>query len=158
MKTDREAIAELLDIPEENVKVDRYLYAEEFPNEIKVWKIISRDDPDLRRYEGESYYPVTSLFMLIDIATELLVKKRFPNIVGLPALVATDTRFRKPVRPETELLIQVKLLRNYKGKIGIFSGVIADREGDIVAENISKGTAMTIGERSPDLHIRKVTS
>ena len=144
MKTDRGAIAQLLNIPKENVKVDRYLYVDEYPNEIKAWKVISKDDPELRRYEGELYYPVTSLFVLIDIATELLVKKRFPTIVGLPAMVATDTRFRKPVRPETELLIQVKLLRNYKGKIGIFSGVIADREGDIIAENISKGTTMTI--------------
>jgi 3-hydroxymyristoyl/3-hydroxydecanoyl-(acyl carrier protein) dehydratase len=82
--------------------------------------------------------------VLIDLTTELLVKKRFPSLICLPVLITNDTRFRKPVVPEIELLIQVKLLRNYKGRIGIFSGVIADRKGDIVAENISKGTIITI--------------
>ena len=148
MKNDSRAIAGLLDIPEERVKVDRYLYVEEHPDEIKAWKVISKDDPDLRQYEGELYYPATSLFELIDITTELLVKKMLPAMKGLPAMVTTDIRFKKPVRPETELLIQVKLLRNYKGRIGIFSGVIADSEGDIVAENISKGTSMSIASKA----------
>jgi len=149
MEADRKIIAGLLDIPKEDVKVDRYLYLEEYPDEIKVWKLIKNNDPDLRQYEGKSYYPVTALFVLIDIATELLVKKRFPDLRGLPALVATDTRFKKPVMPETELLIQVKLLRNYKGRIGLFSAVVADKEGHIIAENISKGTVLSIqGERA----------
>jgi hypothetical protein len=38
----------------------------------------------------------------------------------------------------------VKLLKTYKEKIGVFSGVIADSDGDIVAENIAKGTNMIV--------------
>ena len=144
MDTDKKAAARLLDIPEEKTKIDRYAYVESFPDEIKAWKLIGHEDPDLRRYQDKLYYPATALMVLIDIATELLVKRRFSGLVGLPGLVATDTRFRKPVMPENELLIQVKLLRNYKGRIGIFSGVIADREGDIVAENISKGAIIPV--------------
>jgi len=37
MKNDSRAIAGLLDIPEERVKVDRYLYVEEHSDEIKAW-------------------------------------------------------------------------------------------------------------------------
>jgi len=144
MNADRRAIADLLDMHETQVKIDRYLYASNYPDEIKAWKLIDRDDPDLRRFQGKSYYPASALMVLIDLATELLVKNRFSTIVGLPGLVANDTRFRKPVMAENELLIQVKMLRNYKGRIGIFSGVIADRDGDIVAENISKGTIIRI--------------
>jgi hypothetical protein len=145
MNTDKSAIAKLLDIAEEKVKIDCYLYVKKFPDEIKAWKLIGRKDPDLRRYKSEFYYPASGLMILIDQVTELLVNKRFPSLGALPALVGTDTRFRKPVAPESRLLIQVKLLRNYKGKIGIFSGVIADQEGDIVAENISKGAMIKIG-------------
>lgn len=141
---DRKAVARILDIAEEQVKIDTYSYVEEFPDEIKAWKFIGRKDPDLRRYHGKLYYPATALVVLIDLATELLVKNRFIALDALPALVSTDTRFRKPVVPGNELLIQVKLLRNYKGRLGIFSGVIADQEGDIVAENISKGAIIKI--------------
>jgi 3-hydroxymyristoyl/3-hydroxydecanoyl-(acyl carrier protein) dehydratase len=144
MNTDRKAIAQLLDIPEEKVRIDRYLYTSKFPDEIKAWKHIGQGDPHLRRYQDTLLYPASELMVLIDLATELLVKKKFGALDGLPGLVANDTRFRKTVMPDTELLIQVKLLRNYKGRIGIFSGVIADGEGDIVAENISKGTIIKI--------------
>jgi len=144
MDAGRKAIAELLGIPQGQVKLDRYLYTPEYPDEIKAWRFIGANDPQLRQYQGKLYYPASEMMVLIDLTTELLVKTRFPSLGGLPGLVANDTRFRKPVVPETELLIQVKLLRNYKGRIGIFSGVIADGKGDIVAENISKGTIIRV--------------
>jgi hypothetical protein len=144
MDTDRQEIARLLGITEDKVKIDRYLYTQKYPDEIKAWRFIGNRDPQLRQYHGRLYYPASEMMVLIDLATELLVKKRFPSLTGVPGLVTNDTRFRKPVVPETELLIQVKLLRNYKGRIGIFSGVIADKKGDIVAENLSKGAVITI--------------
>ena len=144
MGGDKKTIARLLDMPEGKVKLDKYSYDKKFPDEIKAWKFIGRKDPDLRRYKGKLYYPATALLLLIDLAAELLVTNRFIGLGALPGLVATDSRFRKPVMPENELLIQVKLLRNYKGKIGIFSGVIADREGDVVAENIFKGALIRV--------------
>lgn len=144
METNKKEIAELLDMAEDKVKIDRYLYTQKYPDEIKAWRFVGNKDPQLRQYQGKPYYPASEMMVLIDLTTELLVKKRFPSLIGLPVLITNDTRFRKPVVPEIELLIQVKLLRNYKGRIGIFSGVIADRKGDIVAENISKGTIITI--------------
>jgi hypothetical protein len=144
MGGDKKTIARLLDMPEDKVKIDRYSYDKKFPDEMKAWKFIGREDPDLRNYKGALYYPATALLLLIDLAAELLVTYRFIGLGALPGLVATDTRFRKPVMPENELLIQVKLLRNYKGKIGIFSGVIADREGDVVVENIFKGALIKV--------------
>jgi 3-hydroxymyristoyl/3-hydroxydecanoyl-(acyl carrier protein) dehydratase len=144
MNCDRKGIAELLDMSERQVTLDRYLYTPDYPDEIKAWKYITKNDRDLRVYQNRSYYPASALMVLIDLATEILVKKRFTMLGGLPGLVANDTRFRKPVTAENELLVQVKLLRNYKGRIGIFSGVVADRDGDIVAENISKGTIITL--------------
>ncbi len=144
MESHKKAIAKLLDMPEEKVGIDRCSYAPEFPDEIKAWKFIGKTDPVLRRYQNNLYYPPSALISLIDLVTELLFRNRFSGIGGLPALVANDSRFRKPVMPEDNLLIQVKLLRNYKGRIGIFSGVIADQDGDIVAENISKGTIIKI--------------
>jgi CheY-like chemotaxis protein/3-hydroxymyristoyl/3-hydroxydecanoyl-(acyl carrier protein) dehydratase len=144
METDKKTIAKLLDMPEDKLEIDRCSYTLEFPDEIKAWKFIGKTDPALRRYQNKLYYPPSALINLMDTATELLFRNRFNGLGGLPALVANDSRFRKPVMPENELLIQVKLLRNYKGKIGIFSGVIADLEGDIVAENISKGTIIRI--------------
>ena len=140
METDRKALVKLLDMPEEKIEIDRYFYTLAFPDEVKAWKFIGQTDPALRRYKERLYYPPTALISLLDIVTELLYRLRFNGMSALPALVANDSRFRKPVMPENELLIQVKLLRNYKGRIGIFSGVIANREGDIVAETISKGT------------------
>jgi hypothetical protein len=142
--SDREAIARLLHMSPGQIKIDRFEYVAKFPDEIKAWKIVDGADPDLRQYQGKVYYPAAALIELIDLTTELLVKKRFAGLDGLPGLVSTDTRFRKPVMAENELLIQVKLLRDYKGRIGIFSGVIADRDGDIVAENISKGVIIRI--------------
>ena len=144
MEGDKKAIAKLLDMPEDKIEIDRYSYAPGYPDEIKAWKFIEKTDPALRRYQNNLYYPPSALISLIDLVTELLFRNRFSGIGGLPALVANDSRFRKPVMPENNLLIQVKLLRNYKGRIGIFSGVIADREGDIVVENISKGTIIKI--------------
>lgn len=141
---DREAIAKLLNMPSGRIKLDRFEYASQFPDEIKGWKFVGRSDPDLRLYDGKLYYPAAALIELIDLTTELLVKKRFAELDGVPGLVSTDTRFRKPVMAENELLVQVKLLRNYKGRIGIFSGVIADRDGHIVAENISKGVIIRV--------------
>jgi 3-hydroxymyristoyl/3-hydroxydecanoyl-(acyl carrier protein) dehydratase len=144
MESDREAIARLLDMPAEKVEIDRYSYAPAFPDEVKAWKFIGKHHPALRRYQSRLYCPPTALISLLDLTTELLFRLRFNQQGTIPALIANDSRFRKPVMPETELLIQVKLLRNYKGRIGIFSGVIADRNGDIVAETISKGTIIKI--------------
>ncbi|OPY69414.1 MAG: hypothetical protein A4E57_01216 [Syntrophorhabdaceae bacterium PtaU1.Bin034] len=144
METDRKAIAKLLDMPEKEVGIDRYLYTPAFPNEVKAWKFIGKHDPALRRYQNRLYYPPTALIGLLDLVTELLFRLKFNGLGVVPALVANDARFRKPVMSETELLIQVKLLRNYKGRIGIFSGVIADQRGDIVAENICRGTIIKI--------------
>lgn len=144
METDKKAIAGLLETTEEKIELDRYAYDPAFPEEIKTWKTIRKGDPALRSYQRRLYYPPTALAALLDLTTELLFRVRFNSRGVIPALIANDVRFRKPVMPENQLLIQVKLLRNYKGRIGIFSGVIADREGDIVAENISKGTIITI--------------
>ncbi len=145
----REALVKLLDMPEEKVEFDRYSYTPAFPDEVKTWKFIGKTDPALRRYQNGLYYPPTALISLIDLVTELLFRLRFNRMGAIPALVANDSRFRKPVVPEDEFLIQVKLLRKYKGRIGIFSGVIANREGDIVAENISKGTIINLTDESP---------
>ena len=154
MEGDKKAIAKLLDMPEEQIGIDRYSYAPEFPDEIKAWKFIGKTDPTLRRYQNNLYYPPSALTSLIDLVTELLFRNKFRGLDGFPAIVTSDSRFRKPVMPENELLIQVKLLRNYKGRIGIFSGVIADREGDIVAENISKGTIIKISSSVSTSHAR----
>ena len=143
-ESDRKAVAKLLSMASEQIKIDRFEYLAKFPDEIKAWKFVAETDPDLRQFQGKLYYPAAALIELIDVTTELLVKIRFVGLDGLPGLVATDTRFRKTVMAENELLIQVKLLRDYKGRIGIFSGVIADRDGDIVAENISKGVIIRI--------------
>lgn len=140
MEGDKKATAKLLGIPEEKVEIDRYFYDQAFPDEVKAWKFIGRDHPALRSYQGRLYYPPTALIGLLDLTTELLFRLRFSRLGAIPALVANDSRFRKPVMPDNQLLIQVKLLRNYKGRIGLFSGVIADRKGDIVAETLSKGT------------------
>jgi 3-hydroxymyristoyl/3-hydroxydecanoyl-(acyl carrier protein) dehydratase len=139
-ESDREAIAALLGLPKEKVEIDRYSYSEAFPDEVKAWKLVGKNHPALRRYQGRLYYPPTALISLLDLTTELLFRLRFSQLSSIPALISNDSRFRKPVMPENQLLIMVKLLRNYKGRIGIFSGVIADQKGDIVAETISKGT------------------
>jgi hypothetical protein len=145
MKIEKKAIAELLDMSEEAVRMDHCLYDLKFPDEIKAWKKIDGTDPQLRVHDGKQYYPASDLMVLINLATEVLLKKRFHDLLtGLPVLLTSDMRFKKLVTPDTELLIQVKLLRNYKGRIGVFSGVIADSDGDIVAENISKGTTIDL--------------
>jgi 3-hydroxymyristoyl/3-hydroxydecanoyl-(acyl carrier protein) dehydratase len=144
MESDRKAIGKFLKIPSRKVRVDRYLYDERFPDELKAWKFIGGKEPELRTYKGRPYYPETALMVLVDQVTELLVRKRFVDLDALPGLVDIDMRFRKPVVPEGELLIQVKLLRNYKDRLAIFSGVIVDKKGDIVAENISKGALIQV--------------
>jgi hypothetical protein len=65
MNADRRAIADLLDMHETQVKIDRYLYASNYPDEIKAWKLIDRDDPDLRRFQGKSYYPASALMAFL---------------------------------------------------------------------------------------------
>jgi 3-hydroxymyristoyl/3-hydroxydecanoyl-(acyl carrier protein) dehydratase len=144
MKGDREDVAKLLEMPVGEVEIDRFAYTRAFPNEVKAWKFIAKNHPALRRYQNRLYYPPTAQISLLDLTTELLFRLRFEYLNAIPALIANDVRFRNPVMPETELLVQVKLLRNYKGRIGMFSGVIVDRNGDIVAENISKGTIIKI--------------
>ena len=76
-RADTEAIAKLLDMPPEKIKIDRFEYVGQFPDEIKAWKFVGHADPDLRRYQGKLYYPVAALIELIDLTTELLVKNRF---------------------------------------------------------------------------------
>ena len=144
MDSDKDAIAKMLDLPEQKVLIDRYLYTKEFPDEIKAWKSVGPKDPDLRRYLDKFYYPADVLIALIDRATELLVKMRFPDLNSFSGIIATETRFRKLVMPENTLLVQVKLLRTYRGRLAIFSGVVADKDGDIVAENMSKGAVLAI--------------
>jgi hypothetical protein len=142
--TDKNTIIELLDIREGEVKIDRYAYTPKFPDEVKAWRFIGKNDPALRKYQNTFYFPPSGLMSLLDQVTELLYRLRFNELGAIPALIANDARFRKPVALENELLIQVKLLRNYKGRIGIFAGVVADEKGNIVAENISKGAIVKI--------------
>lgn len=144
MEIDKKTIAGLLELSEKKTLLDKCIYISEFPDEIKAWKHIGQKDPDLRRYHQKSYYPADALIALIDRSTELLVKKRFPTLQEFSGTVITETRFRKLVVPENTLLIKVKLLRTYKGKLAVFSSVIADRDGDIVAENFSKGAVLPI--------------
>jgi 3-hydroxymyristoyl/3-hydroxydecanoyl-(acyl carrier protein) dehydratase len=145
MKIEKKALSELLAMSEDAVRLDRCLYDLKFPDEIKAWKTVDGTDPQLRIHEGKPYYPASELMVLINLTTEVLLKKRFHDLLrGLPVVLTSDMRFKKLVTPDTELLIQVKLLRNYKGRIGVFSGVIANSGGDIVAENISKGTTIEI--------------
>lgn len=144
METDRKAIAALLGLPEEKVDLDRFLYEPAYPDEIKAWRLIGKSHPQLRRYQGRLYYPPSALVNLLDQTMELLFRNKFDRKDVIPALLTNDARFRKPVMPDNELLVQVKLIRNYKQKIGIFAGVVVDQQGDIVAENISKGTIVEI--------------
>ena len=144
MEWNKKAIAGLLNMSENKVLIDRCVYIEDFPDEIKAWKHIGQNDPDLRNYLRKSYYPADALITLIDRSTELLVKNRFPALKEFSGTVITETRFRKLVVPENTLLIKVKLLRTYRGKLAMFSSVIADSDGDIVAENYCKGAVLPI--------------
>jgi hypothetical protein len=144
MKIEKKALSELLNIPEETLRLDKCLYDPQFPDEIKAWKWIDKTNRELLSHEGKLYYPASELMVLINLATEALVRMKFPRVKGLPVLLTCDMRFKKLVKPDNELLIQVKLLKTYKGRIGVFTGVIADSEEDIVAENIAKGTIMIV--------------
>jgi hypothetical protein len=144
MNIDKKALSKLLSIPEETLRLDRCIYDPEFPDEIKAWKWIDKSNRELLHHDGKLYYPASELMVLINLATEALVRNKYPGLKGLPVLLTCDMRFKKLVKPDNELLIQVKLLKTYKGRIGVFSGVIADSEGEIVAENIAKGTNMIV--------------
>jgi hypothetical protein len=144
MEIDKSAISELLNIPEETLRLDKCLYDPRYPDEVKAWKWIDKKNRELLSHEGKLYYPASELMVLINLATEVLVRMKYPGMKGLLVILTCDMRFKKLVTPDNELLIQVKLLKTYKDKIGVFSGVIADSDGDIVAENIAKGTNMIV--------------
>jgi hypothetical protein len=144
MEADKKFLSRLLDMPVKKVEIDRYSYTPTFPDEVKAWKYVGKNDRALRRYQKRLYYPPTALLGLLDLVTELLYRLRFAGQGTIPALISSDARFHEPVTSENELLIHVKLLRSYKGKMGIFSGVILNQDGDIVAENISKGIMIHI--------------
>jgi 3-hydroxymyristoyl/3-hydroxydecanoyl-(acyl carrier protein) dehydratase len=141
LELDKKDISRILCRPEEDIGIDNALYDEKYPDEIKTTKLIEKDDPKLdHRYPKRPFYGGHHLFDILTVSAEILVKIKYPDFKGLPVVAKMDMRFRKMVRPEAKLLVQLKLLRNYKNKAVVFSGVIIDEHGDFVVEALLKGT------------------
>lgn len=127
----------------EALMIDEIIYNPHKPHSAIALKKIYRDDPWLVGHFAERpIYPGHCLIELVCLTAAALIRCSLPEIKGLPIVARLgEVSFKWPALPGDNLVVQVELLDNLRGKLFTFSGKVLKNEQIICEVKNLKGIA-----------------
>jgi 3-hydroxymyristoyl/3-hydroxydecanoyl-(acyl carrier protein) dehydratase len=140
MDLDRKQIGKLLDLFEEYVVIDKAIYDPDYPNDIKAFKLLAKDDIDFKSHISDYLvYPDYAIGKILNQGIRLLVCLLYPDLKDVPAAMIEHIKLRGQLYPNDQVTVLIKKWQN-RSRIAKFEIGIVNQKGTIVYESTIYGT------------------
>ena len=140
MNLDRKQIGELLKLPAEYIVIDKAIYDQDYPNDLKVTKLLAKDDINFKSHIPDHLvYPDYAIGKIVNQGIRLLVYLLYPNLGDIPVGMIEHIKLRGQLYPNDRMNILIKRWQD-RSKIAKFEIGIENQKGMLVYESTVYGT------------------
>jgi len=140
MNLDRKQIGKLLKLPEEYIVIDKAMYDQDYPNDLKLLKLLAKDDIDFNSHIPDHLvYPDYAIGKIVNQGIRLLVCLLYPNLKDIPVGMIEHIKLRGQLYPNDQMNILIKRWQD-RSKIAKFEIGIENQRGMLVYESTVYGT------------------
>jgi hypothetical protein len=140
MNLTRKQIGGLLKIPEKYIVIDKAMYDPDYPNDLKVFKLLDKDDIDFRSHIPDYLvYPDYAVGKIVNQGIRLLVCLLYPDLNDIPAGMIEHIKLRRLLYPNDEIRVFIKKWQD-RSRIAKFEIGIENQKGILVYESTVYGT------------------
>ncbi len=143
MKLTRKKIGKLLKLPERDITIDKALYDPRFPDEIKIFKSLNRNDADFSGHIPDyPIYPDYAVSKIVNQGIRLLIHILYPDLKGVPVGMIERTKLRGMLYPGDSMHTIIKIWQE-RSQVAKFEIAIENQKGVLVYESTIYGTVIT---------------
>jgi 3-hydroxymyristoyl/3-hydroxydecanoyl-(acyl carrier protein) dehydratase len=140
MDFDRKQIGAALKLPEEYIVIDKAVYDRNYPNDLKILKLLAKDDIEFTSHIPDYLvYPDYAIGKIINQGIRLLVHLLYPNLNDIPVGMIEHTKLRGLLYPDDQMSVLIKKWQD-RSKIAKFEVGIENQRGVLVYESTVYGT------------------
>ena len=140
MNLNGKEIAQLLKLSEQYIVIDKAIYDPDYPNDLKVFKFLAKDDIDFKSHISDYFvYPDYAIGKILNQGIRLLVRLLYPDLKDIPAAMIEHIKLRGQLYPNDQMNVLIKKWQD-RSKIAKFEIVIENQKGMIVYESTIYGT------------------
>jgi 3-hydroxymyristoyl/3-hydroxydecanoyl-(acyl carrier protein) dehydratase len=142
MDLERKKIGEMLKLPENYIVIDKAVYDPDYPNDIKILKLLTKDDIDFISHIPDYFvYPNYAIEKILNQGIRLLVSLLYPNLTDIPVGMIEHIKLRGMLYPDDQMIVLIKKWQD-RSKIAKFEIAIENQRGIIVYESTVYGTVL----------------
>lgn len=142
MDLDRKKIGEMLKLPENYIVIDKAVYDPDYPNDIKILKLLTKDDIDFISHIPDYFvYPNYAIEKILNQGIRLLVSLLYPDLRDIPVGMIEHIKLRGMLYPNDQMIVLIKKWQD-RSKIAKFEIAIENQRGIIVYESTVYGTVL----------------
>jgi hypothetical protein len=140
MNLTKKRIGKLLKLAEEYIVIDRAVYDPDYPNDLKVFKLLAGDDIDFTSHISDYLvYPDYAIGKIVNQGIRLLIALLYPNLKGIPVGMIEHIKLRGLLYPNDQMNVVIKKWQD-RNKIAKFEIGIENQKGMLVYESTVYGT------------------
>ena len=140
MTLTRKQIGKLLKLAEEYVIIDEAMHDPDYPNDLKIFKLLSRDDIDFTSHISDYLvYPDYAIGKIVNQGIRLLICLLYPNFKDIPVGMIEHIKLRGLLYPDDQMNVLIKKWQD-RSKIAKFEIGIENQKGILVYESTVYGT------------------
>lgn len=142
MELDRKKIGEILKLPAKYIVIDKALYEKDYPNDIKILKLLEKDDFDFISHIPDYFvYPNYAIEKILNQGIRLLVYLLYPDLKDIPVGMIEHIKLRGMLYPNDQMNVLIKKWQD-RSKIAKFEIAIENQRGTMVYESTVYGTIL----------------
>ena len=140
MDLTRKKIGAMLGLAEEHIAIDRATYDPAYPNDIKAFKSLAKDDSDFKNHIADyQVYPDYALAKIVNQGIRLLISLLYPKLKGIPVGMIEHIKLRGLLYPGDQMTVVIKKWQD-RSKIAKFEVGVENQKGLLVYESTIYGT------------------
>jgi len=140
MNHNRKEIGEVHKLPEKHIVLDEAIYDQQYPNDIKVIKLLTKDDADFAGHIPDCLvYPDYAIAKVVNQGIRLLVYLLYPGFSDVPVGMIERIKLRGLLHPNDRMTVLIKKWQD-RAKIAKFEIGIENQSGKLVYESTVYGT------------------
>lgn len=140
MHLDRKRIGKLLKLPEDHIAIDQATYDTNYPNDLRVLKLLAKDDIDFKSHiSNHLIYPDYAIGKVVNQGIRLLIALLRPNLRDIPVGMIEHIKLRGLLYPNDRMSVLIKKWQE-RSKIVKFEIAIENQKGILVYESTVYGT------------------
>jgi 3-hydroxymyristoyl/3-hydroxydecanoyl-(acyl carrier protein) dehydratase len=130
----------VLKLPEKYIVIDEAVYNRQYPNDIKVMKSLTKNDPDFVGHIPEYLvYPDYAIAKVVNQGIRLLVYLAYPKLNDIPVGMIERIKLRGLLYPNDRMTVLIKKWQD-RTRIAKFEIGVENQRGKLVYESTIYGT------------------